>query len=59
MKSLVSKKIILHGCLVLLTIIVLIPLVWMLINSFKTNKEMMTDSLSLPAQWQVSNYINA
>ena len=59
MKSRVSTKIILHVFLVLLTIIVLIPLVWMLINSFKTNKEMMTDSLSLPAQWQLSNYNNA
>ena len=37
----------------------LFPLLWLVISSFKTNYELLTDPFSLPAVWQIGNYINA
>lgn len=37
----------------------LFPLIWLFISSFKTNTELFADPFSLPAVWQISNYINA
>jgi len=36
-----------------------LPLLWLFITSFKTNYELLTAPLSLPAKWQIQNYINA
>jgi len=36
-----------------------LPLLWLFITSFKTNFELLTSPLSLPATWQFQNYINA
>jgi raffinose/stachyose/melibiose transport system permease protein len=36
-----------------------LPLLWLFITSFKTNYELLTAPLSLPAVWQFQNYINA
>lgn len=35
------------------------PLLYVVISSFKTNEEMYSSALNLPAQWQFSNYITA
>ncbi len=37
----------------------LFPLIWLFISSFKTNTELFADPFSLPAVWQISNYVNA
>jgi len=37
----------------------LFPLVWLFVSSFKTNTELFADPFSLPAVWQVQNYVNA
>lgn len=37
----------------------LFPLIWLIISSFKTNTELFGDPFSLPAIWQIDNYINA
>lgn len=37
----------------------LLPLVWLIISSFKTNTELFGSPFALPAVWQVQNYINA
>jgi len=37
----------------------LFPLIWLFISSFKTNTELFADPFSLPAVWQIGNYINA
>jgi raffinose/stachyose/melibiose transport system permease protein len=44
---------------VILAILVMLPLAWLVLNSFKTNKELYADSLSLPEIWLFSNYIEA
>lgn len=35
------------------------PLFWMVINSFKTTKEIFTSSWTLPETWLISNYVEA
>lgn len=37
----------------------LIPIIWLIISSFKTNFEFETQPFSLPSVWQFSNYANA
>lgn len=37
----------------------LFPLLWLVISSFKTNFELMSSPFTLPAVWQVKNYVNA
>lgn len=37
----------------------LFPLIWLIISSFKTNTELFGDPFSLPAIWQIDNYIDA
>ncbi|MBQ2049500.1 MAG: carbohydrate ABC transporter permease [Spirochaetales bacterium] len=46
--------------LILFLLFMILPLVWILISSFKTNQEFNLKSpFSLPAVWQFSNYANA
>jgi raffinose/stachyose/melibiose transport system permease protein len=40
-------------------IIVAYPLFWMVINSFKTTREIYDASWALPTQWMLENYVNA
>ena len=44
-------------CILLLSLIILIPLSMVLLGSFKTSREAMDMSLSLPAQWIWQNYV--
>lgn len=37
----------------------LFPLLWLFVSSFKTNFELLSDPFSLPASWQIQNYVNA
>ncbi len=48
-----------HTMLALWTLMVLIPLGWTLLSSFKTTKEIFASPFSLPAEWKFENYINA
>ena len=36
-----------------------VPLIWLLISSFKTNLELQMKPFGLPAIWQIQNYVNA
>ncbi|QUI25690.1 carbohydrate ABC transporter permease [Vallitalea pronyensis] len=63
MKKKTSKqqvlKIMLHIFLILLVINILLPMIWLLMNSLKTNNELFKDSLALPSKWLFSNYAQA
>lgn len=48
-----------HTMLALWSLMVLIPLAWTLISSFKTTKEIFASPFSLPEVWQFQNYVNA
>lgn len=45
--------------MVLITLLIVFPFIWMLILSFKTNSEIMTSPLSLPKSFMLDNYKNA
>ena len=47
------------GVLALFLAITFLPLLWLVISSFKTNLELLTSAFSLPAVWQFGNYVNA
>ena len=42
-----------------LTVFALYPLIWLIINSFKTSNEMFDQSWALPAVWHLENYVTA
>lgn len=45
--------------LALFLAVTFLPLLWLVISSFKTNLELLTGAFSLPAVWQLGNYANA
>ncbi|MDD9269769.1 carbohydrate ABC transporter permease [Paenibacillus sp. GCM10023248] len=48
-----------HAVLALYIGIILLPMGWVLLSSFKTNKEIITSPWSWPNEWLISNYWNA
>lgn len=48
-----------HTALILWSIIVILPLLWTLMTSFKTTKEIFASPFSLPADWNFDNYVSA
>ncbi len=48
-----------HIFLLIYSIIILYPMFWMLMSSFKSNNEFMLSPWNLPAVWRVENYISA
>lgn len=49
-----------HVVLGIWSLIVILPLVWVFISSFKTDREIIAGSpLALPQQWNLENYVNA
>ncbi len=48
-----------HTMLALWALLVLIPLGWTLMSSFKTTGEIFASPFSLPAEWQFKNYVDA
>ncbi len=45
--------------LTLIAVIILAPLIWGVLNSFKTNREFYVNSFALPEEWLFSNYATA
>ena len=45
--------------LIFFLVIALLPMVWLFINSFRSNLELYTTSFALPEKWLFSNYMNA
>ena len=48
-----------HGVLVLWSLIVVLPLLWTLMTSFKTTGQIFASPFSLPTQLNFVNYVNA
>ncbi|MDK2807605.1 MAG: raffinose/stachyose/melibiose transport system permease protein [Clostridiales bacterium] len=59
MKKSLLYKALLNVFFIFLVLVVLLPMVWLIINSFKTNNELFLNSLKLPKVWQFSNYVQA
>lgn len=48
-----------HTMLGLWSLIVIVPLLWTLMSSFKTSAEIFASPFALPKVWQFQNYVNA
>jgi N-acetylglucosamine transport system permease protein len=48
-----------HGLLTIWSLLVILPLLWTIMSSFKTTKEIFASPFTLPAQWNFDNYVNA
>ena len=48
-----------HGVLGLWSLLVIVPLVWTLLSSFKTSSEIFASPFGLPADWNFDNYVSA
>ena len=48
-----------HILLSVYALIIILPIVWMIISSFKDNIAYLTDPWSLPSVWHIENYIKA
>ncbi|AJT42304.1 carbohydrate ABC transporter permease [Psychromicrobium lacuslunae] len=61
-KSSVGDKVvgsISHGVLVIWSIIVVVPLLWTVLSSFKTSSEIFDAPFALPSVWRFENYLHA
>lgn len=54
-----KKKAVMQAGMVLITLIMMFPFLWMLMLSFKTSAEIMTSPLSLPTSFNFDNYKHA
>ena len=48
-----------HTVLTIWSVIVVLPLLWTVLSSFKTNNEIFASPFSLPSRWSFDNYVNA
>jgi len=48
-----------HTALIAWVLIVCAPLLWVLVSSFKTTKEVLGSPFTLPANWNFDNYVSA
>ncbi|GGE98111.1 carbohydrate ABC transporter permease [Mycetocola zhadangensis] len=48
-----------HTVLIIWSLVVILPLLWTLMTSFKTTKEIFASPFSLPANWNFNNYVSA
>ena len=58
-KKICVSSILLNLLCIVLCAVIAAPLLWIILNSFKTNQEMFMDSLALPEVWQFGNYAKA
>ena len=55
----IIAKIAMYMVLAVVSFLSILPIVWVFFSSFKTNKEILSSSLSLPTNWSFDGYINA
>lgn len=53
------RMVVLYGILAIFFITCMYPIVWMIINSFKTTEELFANTWGLPAEFTLKNYYNA
>ncbi|MDR2320673.1 carbohydrate ABC transporter permease [Microbacterium sp. NPDC089698] len=61
-KSTTSDKVVggvSHVVLAVWALVVILPMLWTLLGSFKTTKEIFKSPFGLPANWNFDNYVNA
>ena len=58
-KRLTASKVILFTILFILTAVVMVPFLWSILLSFKTNNEIVNAPTALPAVFNFDNYVRA
>lgn len=58
-KTISVKRMLLYLVIAVLTLSMLVPIIWAVLLSFKTNNEIVNAPLSLPAVWNLTNYQRA
>lgn len=48
-----------HTVLIIWSIVVVVPLLWTVMSSFKTSSEIFASPFALPSSWSFDNYVNA
>ena len=48
-----------HTVLIIWSVLVILPLIWVLMSSFKTSSEIFASPFALPQRWSFDNYVNA
>jgi N-acetylglucosamine transport system permease protein len=48
-----------HAVLIIWSVLVILPLIWVLMSSFKTSSEIFASPFALPQHWSFDNYVNA
>jgi N-acetylglucosamine transport system permease protein len=48
-----------HTVLIIWCLVVVVPLLWVILSSFKTSSEIFASPFALPANWNFRNYVNA
>ena len=48
-----------HGVLIIWSLLVIVPLLWVIMSSFKTSSEIFASPFALPQSLQFDNYVNA
>ncbi|MCT7352670.1 carbohydrate ABC transporter permease [Streptomyces sp. 15-116A] len=48
-----------HALLIVWSVIVIVPMLWVLMSSFKSTGEILSSPFSLPDKWRIENYANA
>ncbi len=59
MKKHKLQTVVLNIFFIILVMIIILPVAWMIMNSFKTNIELLTDSLTLPKKLYLGNFVTA
>jgi N-acetylglucosamine transport system permease protein len=48
-----------HTVLIIWAIVIILPLIWTVLSSFKNNSEIFASPFSLPSKWNFDNYVSA
>jgi N-acetylglucosamine transport system permease protein len=48
-----------HTVLIIWSVVVVVPLLWVIMSSFKTSSEIFASPFALPSNWNFTNYVNA
>jgi len=48
-----------HAVLIIWSVLVILPLIWVLMSSFKTSSEIFASPFALPQRWSFDNYVHA
>ncbi|MCL2163395.1 MAG: carbohydrate ABC transporter permease [Oscillospiraceae bacterium] len=55
----IISKTVMYIVLILISLLSLLPIIWVFTSSFKTNAEILSSGLSLPQSWNFDGYVNA